>query len=603
MDFRFVCLCAMLLIVLASPARAQVKIPEEYDKLIQHRGEVTAFGNDGFGDRIDIGSGALQIVQTDVDLPGNSALPMRVSRRFVPGDKYGGGHFGLWSLDIPYMHGVFGNNSFYFNPVGWAVPGTGVDQYKRCSQFSAPPELHFQSGVYFPDEYWQGSFFHLPGAGDQELLMGSRVPTDGHAYPIVTKEGAAVRCVALASTSESGSQGEGFEVVTPDGVIYTLNQMVSRTYSVISKPISQMGLLRAGGSSRQVTSGAVVGPMAVGKFSLARVEVMVYPTKVTDRFGNYVTYTWSTTNPWQLLQMSASDGRQITLTYPSDSSLLVSSVSDGTHTWTYGHSGDIDTVTLPDGSSWSSNLGALFRFLMHPAGDGCYLEQSYNNASPVTGTVTAPTGATAVYTMMPVGMGRSWVPLDCVSDDAGNALYSREPRVYFNFAVTAKTITGPGLPTAGSLWTYTYGPPNGCSNLGSNYSGNYPACTASSPTTRTVSVTDPEGEVTRYTFGNHFAVDEGLLLKTESGWNGTSALKTTQTTYADMYAAPYAYYSSSLRTRGDAVITGFKHPQRKVVTTQQGRTFTWEVASGCSGMPYCFDTFARPTKVVKSSTP
>ena len=143
---KFMARGAFALLVCAvaiAPAWGQVTIPQEYDKLIQHRGEITAFGNEGFGDKIDLGSGGLQIVQTDVDLPGNNALPVRVSRRFVPGGKYGGGHFGVWSLDIPYMHGVFGNH--IDNPIGWTVPGAVADRYKRCSQFSAPPDLYFQA--------------------------------------------------------------------------------------------------------------------------------------------------------------------------------------------------------------------------------------------------------------------------------------------------------------------------------------------------------------------------------------------------------------------------------------------------------------------------
>ncbi|RYG97539.1 MAG: hypothetical protein EON58_09495 [Alphaproteobacteria bacterium] len=242
---------------------AQVKIPEEYAKLIKHRGEITAFGNEGFGDKVDLGSGGLQIVQTDVDLPGNNAIPVRVSRRFVPGDKYGGGHFGVWSLDIPYMHGIFANH--VYNPKGWTVPESGADQYKRCSLFSAPPELYFQGGLFWPDEYWQGSFFHLPGGGDQELLSGGLVPTDGNAYPISTKDGAAVRCVALASTSQSGSQGDGFEVVTPNGLIYTLNQMVSRPNAQISKPIGDMGLLKGGVWSKQSANAPPPEPNAAIK--------------------------------------------------------------------------------------------------------------------------------------------------------------------------------------------------------------------------------------------------------------------------------------------------------------------------------------------------
>ncbi len=109
----------------------------------------------------------------------------------------------------------------------------------------------------------------------------------------------------------------------------------------------------------------------------------------------------------------------------------------------------------------------------------------------------------------------------------------------------------------------------------------------------------------RYSFSNRFQANEGQLVKTESGWDGTTALRTVDTTLADATAAPYGSYNGeSPRSRGDTMSSSYKSPQRKVVTTQQGRIFTWEVATGCVGMPYCFDAYARPTKVVKTtSTP
>lgn len=190
-------------------AWAQTTIPQEYDKLIQQRGEVVAFGADGFGDKVELSNGALEIVQVDVDLPGNNSLPVRGARRFVPGNKHAVGHFGVWNLDVPYVHGVFGYHAY--NPQGWTVNQVTADMYKRCSRYGPPLTLVFQQiGVFEPDEYWHGNFLHMPGQGDEELLLASgHAPNDGNTYPIVTKSGAAVRCVALAPTSEAGSQGGG----------------------------------------------------------------------------------------------------------------------------------------------------------------------------------------------------------------------------------------------------------------------------------------------------------------------------------------------------------------------------------------------------------
>lgn len=577
-------------------AWAQTTIPQEYDKLIQQRGEVAVLGAEGFGDKIDLARGGVEIVQTDVDLPGNGRLPVRVTRRFVPGNKYAVGHFGAWNLDIPYAHGVFGYHAS--NPQGWTVNAASADIYKRCSYYGPPLTLVFQTGVFEPDEYWHGNFLHMPGGGDEELLSASgHVPNDGSVYPIVTKNGAAVRCVALASTSEAGSQGEGFEVVAADGTVYTLNHMVSRAEDHISKPIGQMAL-RTG--SPQVMPMGSMGPMAAISFGLTRREVLLYPTRVRDSFGNAVTYSWSTTNPWQLLNISASDGRQIFFTYASGTSNQVASVSDGSRTWTYSGTTDAYTVTQPDGAKWVSNLSGLFEFKLHPTGDGCFNSPNYVGGvpSPVIGTITAPSGAIATFSMQPVKMGRSWVAPDCVFNGP-DPIYSWMPAEFFTLALVGKTVAGPGMPASGLSWSYSYGAVNSCwVNNGT------PLCSASSPTTRTVSVVDPAGQVVRYTFGNVAFGNDGLLLKTEYGWNGSVAQRVEDIVYADSNAAPYvSFYGGTPRARGDTRLSSEQVPLRRKVTTQQGRTFTWEVAADCSGMPYCFDTFARPTKVVQTSSP
>jgi hypothetical protein len=68
MQCRFRCLGAMLLIVLASPSHAQFTSSRRVRHMpIKAKGAVTAYGNKGFGDKIDLASDSLQIVQTDID--------------------------------------------------------------------------------------------------------------------------------------------------------------------------------------------------------------------------------------------------------------------------------------------------------------------------------------------------------------------------------------------------------------------------------------------------------------------------------------------------------------------------------------------------------
>lgn len=607
---------ALAALVVPALALADVTVPEEFDKLIQQRSRIGALGDDYFGDHIDLSSGSLEIVQTDIDLPGNNALPVRVGRRLVAGKGfYGTGHFDAMDLDIPNLHGVFASSTYYHTTGAWGgwtvATSSNADSYKRCSHFSPPLDINSVSdGYWIADEFWYGNSFYLPGSGDQELLERStaaHVPNDGNTYPIVTKAGSAVRCL---SALDSSGPGEGFEVVTPDGTVYTMKHMVGRRVETVRKP-DPFNQLTAGttaqkapGATESSGTDVVVQPMVAVDYILRRDEVLIFPTQVRDRFGNTVTYTWSESNPWRLLQISASDGRHLDFTYSSTDadSYQILSVNDGARTWTY----TPNTLTQPDGKVWSWGLTGLHNAKPYQSGVTCDGIGNPNFSKTYTGSITAPSGATALYTMNPALFGRSWVFRECTQGSDGQFYPGKEPYLIDRVAVTSKKITGPGLPASGLTWTYAYGSPNHCwSSAGGDI--NYPGltlCSGSSPTTRTTTVTDPDGTMTRHTFGNRFKVNEGLLLMQEYGWNGTTALRTVSYEYADPEAAPYAAYNGrSWRNNGDYDITSLTRPQRRITTQQNGRTFVWETASDCAGAPYCFDAFARPTKTVKSSTP
>lgn len=587
-----------------------VTIPDEYGKLIQQHSRIGALDGGFFGDHVSLSTGNLEFVQTDVSLPGNDGLAVRVGRRLQVGRDHWTGHFGDWDLDIPHLHGIFAVPPSFNN---W------VDEYgggNRCSQFGPPPgtsSLGGSNGWFDADEYWHGSFLYLPGSGDQELLHALSVPTSGGPYPAATLDGAVARCLdQLASTSEAGSEGEGFEVVTPDGTVYTFDQMVSRSADEISKsspaPLDSVGGATSSGTSSlsRQKQGLIVSPASASGYNLQRREAILYPTKVTDRFGNTVTYAWSSSNAWRLLHITASDGRHLDFTYSATDpdSYLVQSVTDGTRTWTYTNGGE--TVLQPDGGVWQNDLHDLSAFAKPSAGaSDC--DTMGAAGGTWTGSITAPSGATARYTVAGTVFGRSWMARECLMDADGLSGTALEPYLFTSMALVGKTITGPGLPGnglpgSGLTWSYAYGAPNNCWNpLGSGTPPpNAVMCTGSSPITRTTTVTAPDGTVSRYTFGNKYGENEGKLLTEEDGVSGGTALRTTTTIYAEV-AAPYTSLTGqSPRGRGDYVIAGQHRPQRAVTTTQQGRTFSWSVAATCSGIPYCFDTRARPTTVVRS---
>ncbi|MGX9957908.1 RHS repeat domain-containing protein [Xanthomonas euvesicatoria] len=600
---------ALAALVGLSPALGAAEdVYDDYGKLIQSGAVVKSPGDKLFGDNINLYTGSMEIVQTDVDLKGNNALQVRVGRRFTVGSPTKG-HFKLWDLDIPYMHGVFGFPGGNIAPDGWVVNGTRDTAYSRCSRYEVPPAFENQGGYFDPSEFWRGSFLYRPGSGDQELLQTSAQalrPNDGRTYPIVLKDGSAVRCLAsLDGASESGARGEGFELVDTQGSVYAFNHMVSRWYPPLSKssPVPQansVGTASAGGASMTTAGIGNIVPMVANNYILVRKEVLIYPTRVTDRFGNTVTYNWNPGAPWQLLSIVASDGRRIDLSYAGGDGNTITSVTTGGRTWSYGYSDTLDTVTLPDGSSWTFDLVALSRArVTYGQPPGCDNIRPWSRTN-VVGSITAPTGARSDYTVNSMLMGRSWVPRVCRIQEA----YSDIPYQFYVMAVTSRRISGPGLPAQGLTWTYDYGTPNNCWQPSPYPNPSDPAkyveCNAGSPITRDITVKDPAGQATRYRFGNRYWSNEGLLLQQDFGWNGSTAKRSKVSDYAAFDAAPYAARTMyPAGNYGDNTVAARQRPVRQVITIDNGDQFVWRIAD-CNGQP-CFDEFARPTRTERFS--
>jgi hypothetical protein len=560
----------ILATIFSFSVKAQTVTPDFTDRFMHQRGATQPLSSTPFGEKIGLYTGSVEFSQTDIDIPGNNSLSVSLGRRFVPFTGYMRNRpFVDWDLDIPNVHGVFSEK------YGWAV-SYGGPSTQRCSHYNPPLDGEFVDGSLSKSEtFWDGTQVYLPDVGDQELLRGaSAVVPSGDNYPLTTADGSIFRCLSsLASGSESG--GEGFVMVRPDGTTIRFDYMVSRY--VMSQENAAGNVLRLK-------------------------EYRMLPTIISDRFGNTVTYTWS---GQRLVSIVASDGRRIdTVGSP------ITSATDGIRTWTYqyasGTNGYLSGVVLPDGSAWKFSLSGLF-FGNPPVymtiacnEDGSTLALA--GGSP-GGTITSPSGIIGDFTIKATAHGRSWVPMECrdlVPSPQILGGYAYYPRLFGAWSIIQRKLTGPGLPSQGQVWTYTYGPPNHC--WLSSYSGATLPCNSNSPTTKTVDVTAPDGAVTRYTFGNRYEENEGLLLRLDEGWNGSGGLRTVVNTYAAYDAGPYpSFIGLSLQARSDAPMSARYRPLRATSVTQQGRVFTWEVATGCGGAPYCFDERARPTKVVKSS--
>jgi RHS repeat-associated protein len=494
------------------------------------------------------------------------------------------GQFGDWDLDVPRIGGSFSLLK------GW-VTSTGGNN--RCSGFTAPPSVSYGSndpgGIspltasppsasppkaaspasatlpavsFLPTEYWQGHMLSIPGQGSQEVLLrtpgNTKAPassTWGPATPLVTKSHWQVRCLP----SVSNGSGEGFEALSPEGVRYRFDWMATRQQNSLKKQ---------------------------GR-SLARIDIYLMATQVTDRFGNWVRYHYDPASPMTLLRIEANDGRRIDITNVDG---RAASATDGSRTFRY-HYADaqrsiLRSVEQSDGSRWTFELEGLKQNFSHISeGSTC---ESPGSPDPFTyaGRITHPSGAVGTFTTQFLIHGRTNVPRFCQFIWPSNTLtYGAVwPRRTISQTLVAKTIAGPGI--ADQTWTYSF-----------RGESAWDTCTTCSGI-KTVTVTDPAGIATRHLYGNRFRVDEGLLYQTDEGWNGTTSMKSTAMRYRGSAGQAYPeQFGTSVQRNGDDTSTRNRPVEWRRISLD-GATFTWQLAANSAGL----DSWARPLQATNSSS-
>lgn len=565
-------------------------ITEEYSKLVEKGQDIAPLGTTLFGDQTSLHSGVTTFNVVDVSLPGNNSLPVEFRRRFDIEDRFVDGYVGSmgnWDIDVPQLHGTFATS-------GWQVSGGNPPSDNRCSvpggaDYASPPDF----SEFFNPTYWHGNFLHIPGLGDQEMLVQNATTPAGPATgtsPWLTKSLWYFGCTTL----DNGS-GEGFIGISPSGVKYTFNHQIIRTASGITLP--NWAIIQ--GNPQQHA------PV------MARETVYLVATKVQDRFGNTVTYSYSGDD---LIGISSSDGRSIAIGY-YPSTHYVKTVTTGSSTWTYGYENTaspftwLNLVTLPDNSTWTftaattNYLGTRLKLEHNPseqpptAYNMVCLTDSIQPADVLTYTIKHPSGAQGAFVFTPTREARQLVEKDCILATQ-NPGYYRYPPYSDVFALTSRQFTGPGLNTL--TWTYGYPGSMVDTNIACAWStgvGN-PACANHA---KTISVTDPENVVTTYTFGVGFEIDEGQL-REEKVTSGSSTLRDTTYKYVsadDISGAPTTYAfpllpGDSPQNRSDLFNSAEQHPQKQRTIAQDGATFDESTTQ--------FDLYVNPLSVTKSSS-
>ncbi|HEY4144921.1 hypothetical protein [Pinirhizobacter sp.] len=591
---------AMVVAVLAwsTPLRAQTTTPEDdYKKLIKVNEDIQPLGENPFGENVSLYNGSLSFEQTDVSQPG-TGLSIQLTRSFsLRGDYFAlawtENNFSDWELNLPRITTL---TSASGTVTDWKVDA--VNPYARCSQFNPPPPVAFPRDAgrsdWNPGDWWHGYQLVVPGQGSQELMTrGTGIPaptmTSGGVamtFPIATKAHWMVSCLPATA---NGEPGEAFLAVAPDGTKYWFNWLQYH-----AEPQMSRGLY-ANSTPSGLTGGfkGVYRPnLPIGDFlNRRRADMLV--TRVEDRFGNWLTYSYSGPN---LTTIDASDGRRLALTYYAGTNRVhtaeLGPAAGPRRVWTYNYAGAfsfLSQVMQPDNSTWSfdfSNLSIARVSSITTNGSGlCGDVPSPDNTSIVyTGTITHPSGLTGSFMVQPMKHGRSYVSKICwgaplnETIDYGFALY---PNAWYSLTATGKVFTGAGIGT--QIWTYDYSPPN--QSWVEDCTGGGCASTV------WTDVTAPDNRVMRYTFSNKYDATESRLLRTDqySGGVGSTIARTETDSYATIGG-----FGTSLSPRTNNAQVDTLAPLNNKVLAQDGDTYTWSAPA--------FDAYGRATTASRLSS-
>lgn len=636
----------------------------EYDKKIKASQDVGVLGDGLAGDQVNFYTGATSFSATDLSIPGNSGLPVAVGRTYDVEHAHQRAvtkgnattkeivastnrPFGDWDVDVPYIGTTMTHDG------GWVIDTTSAGPNRRCSVIGQTMNTITETGIpatgappwaakqlpavgqfsFTPGEYWHGYDMHVSG-GSQSLLLASlpnsQRPTDGKTYHWTTNQNWWLSCLDAASNPDAA--GEGFLAVSPDGTKYTFNKLSKRKVDSVTYQQDLQGTTRT--------------------YYLFRAEYRMLPSRIEDRFGNWVEYEWSVDEFRKLRYIRSSDGRAIELVYDTTAGKthLVTLVKEGTTTgadftagtrsWQYayatysGESGataySLSQVTLPDGSAWKYNLSALNFVsasppycqdpLPFPTPDWACFGGGVKTSSPKFGDVTHPSGAKVEFTF------DQHFQIGDIGPNSASG-YS------WPFSIVSKRIIGPGLTPA--TWQYAFSPSREQAAS---------ACQAGTCPSKVITdQIDPDGSISRRIFGLVSLQDQTLLLGQLEGklepslpsggsqpitcsprWgcdlldDPTPGGTTVPVFYRELdmqyvphsQATPYVarvgvnpLTNSPMSIAATTYASERRMPVQKKITTQQGVNFTWQVDThaSCSNLP-CFDVYGNPTRVTRFST-
>jgi hypothetical protein len=185
-------LCSLFCVFLSLSVQANEGFDQQNVHTTRFESHVdSSISVDEFGDSINPLSGELAFRVTDISLPGNSHLPVSVTRRLsdiaaaAKGNPGRGPNLGPFSIEVPYV------TTQVFNPAATSLTADGSPGVKlgwhanRCDQLSLPSfeskSVEFNEQFYSTiswDWHFYADFFHgvtlfAPGSWGEQLMYPS----------------------------------------------------------------------------------------------------------------------------------------------------------------------------------------------------------------------------------------------------------------------------------------------------------------------------------------------------------------------------------------------------------------------------------------------
>lgn len=560
----------------------------EYRKRTDAAQEIAPLEFGLFGDQVSLYNGATTFSVHDIEIPGNAQqLPLRFSRKLAIDLQITSGlaiydsrllGAGNWDIDVPHLVATYPTST---GPVS-------------CSAGLAPSS----SSGFMTHEIWQGVQVNIPGEGSRKMLSlygpgYGPMPTGPGTYRYTTAQRDVFDCTALPGG------GEGIRMTTASGLVYHFTVQTIRSAALISK---------------RVWVSDPVNPHQSAS-NLGRSRYYMLASKIEDRFGNTIQYTYDSngypTRIW------ANDGREILIAYSSG---RVTSATSNGRTWQYqyvasGSEYNLTKVIRPDLSEWKYSYSGALK--LHVGTLSETEMNSYCDLDPITVynpytlIATHPSGAVGTFSFSNRRHWRSGVAhTECSMEghpSIGVVWSLATPPFFDVMSLTSKSIGGPGIPSP-HVWGYDYWSLNNIQALFGDIAlpTSYPCTTCD--TEKTVIVTHPGGDIVHHRFGIQYWFNEGRELGSELRNASNVIFKTETNEYlseaASSSQAFFPQYGGSMWDGSDPSSTWIR-PVVKRTTIQDGRNFIWQVPATCgpSGTRFCFDEFARPIKVTKSSSP